>query len=74
MSARWQKSRRILNLASSLGEVSSDLERGAESSGGQKLRSFFVEQNIRSLDIVIDFDRWFVLFTFFLKRVETDNL
>jgi len=24
-----------------------------------------LEQNIRSLDIVIDFDRWFVLFAFF---------
>jgi len=42
--------------------------------GGSEFEVFFVEQNIRSLDIVIDFDRWFVLFTFFLKRVETDNL
>lgn len=27
-----------------------------------------LEQNIRSLDIVIDFDRWFVFFAFLLKR------
>lgn len=64
------RSRWILNLASRGRELQAS-KRGPNC-GGPKCLSR-LEQNIRSLDIVIDLDRWFV-FVFKKRRVETDNL
>ena len=51
-------SRRILNLASRGRELQAS-KRGPNCGRGPKCLSR-LEQNIRSLDIVIDLDRWFV--------------